>query len=222
MTRGPRLVLLGKQGAGKGTQASRLADHRGVPHFSTGDLFRAEAKEGTPAGLEAEGFMNRGELVPDAVVVGVVEEQFRRGVFDRGFVLDGFPRTEFQAVELDRVLDGQPLDLVATLDVPTEIALARLAGRRVCDDCGTVYHVDHPPTSNWTCDECGGKVVQREDDTEAAIERRLELYEREMLPIVQHYRRQRRLVVVDGVGTGDEVAARLAAAIEARVGHTLT
>jgi adenylate kinase len=222
MTRGPRLVLLGKQGAGKGTQASRLADHRGVPHFSTGDLFRAEAKEGTAAGLEAESYMNRGELVPDDVVVGVVEEQFARGVFDRGFVLDGFPRTEFQAVELDRVLDGQPLDLVATLDVPTEIALARLAGRRVCEDCGTVYHVDHPPTNPWTCDECGGKVIQREDDTEEAIERRLELYEREMLPIVQHYRRQRRLVVVDGVGTGDEVAARLAAAIEARVGHTLT
>lgn len=222
MTRGPRLVLLGKQGAGKGTQASRLADHRGVPHFSTGDLFRAEAKEGTRAGLEAESYMNRGELVPDDVVVGVVEEQFRRGVFDRGFVLDGFPRTEFQAVELDRVLDGQPLDLVATLDVPTEIALARLAGRRVCENCGTVYHVDHPPTKNWTCDECGGKVIQREDDTEEAIERRLELYEREMLPIVQHYRRQRRLVVVDGVGTGDDVAARLAAAIEARVGHALT
>ncbi len=217
MKRGPRLVLLGKQGAGKGTQASRLADHRRVPHFSTGDLFRAEAKEGTPAGLEAESYMNRGELVPDNVVVGVVEEQFARGVFDRGFVLDGFPRTEFQAVELDRVLDGQPLDLVATLDVPTEIALARLAGRRVCEDCGTVYHVDHPPTTNWTCDECGGHVIQREDDTEAAIERRLELYEREMLPIVQHYRRQRRLVVVDGVGTGDEVASRLAAAIEARV-----
>jgi adenylate kinase len=92
----------------------------------------------------------------------------------------------------------------------------------VCEDCGTVYHVDHPPTNNWTCDECGGKVIQRDDDTEEAIERRLELYEREMLPIVQHYRRQRRLVVVDGVGTGDEVAARLAAAIEARVGHTLT
>jgi adenylate kinase len=221
MKRGPRLVLLGKQGAGKGTQASRLADHHGVPHFSTGDLFRAEAKEGTPAGLEAESYMNRGELVPDDVVVGVVEEQFRRGVFDPGFVLDGFPRTEFQAVELDRVLDGQPLDLVATLDVPTEIALARLAGRRVCEECGTVYHVEHPPTNNWTCDECGGKVIQREDDTEEAIERRLELYEREMLPIVQHYRRQRRLVVVDGVGSGDEVAARLAAAIEARVGQNL-
>jgi adenylate kinase len=221
MKRGPRLVLLGKQGAGKGTQASRLADHRDVPHFSTGDLFRAEAKERTPHGLEAESYMNRGELVPDNVVVGVVEEQLRRGVFDRGFVLDGFPRTEFQAVELDRVLDGQPLDLVATLDVPTEVALARLAGRRVCEDCGTVYHIDHPPKHDWTCDECGGKVVQREDDTEDAIERRLELYEREMLPIVQHYRRQRRLVVVDGVGSGDEVAARLAAAIEGRIGQDL-
>ena len=210
--------MLGKQGAGKGTQASRLAENRGIPHFSTGDLFRSEAKEGTPHGLEVESHMNRGELVPDAVVVGVIEEQFRRGVFDRGFVLDGFPRTEFQAIELDRVLDDQPLDLVAILDVPTAVAVARLAGRRVCGECGTVYHVDDPPRHAWTCDECGGKVAQREDDTEAAIERRLELYERELLPIVQHYRRQHRLVVVDGVGAGDDVAARLAAALQGRFG----
>jgi adenylate kinase len=215
--RGPRLVLLGKQGAGKGTQATRLADRYAVPHFSTGDLFRAAAKAGTHWGIEAEKYMNDGDLVPDKVVVGVVEEQFASGAFDAGFVLDGFPRTEMQAVELDRVLDGEPVDLVVALDVPTEIALERLAGRRVCENCGTVYHVDHPPKVDWTCDECGGKVVQREDDTEAAIMRRLELYEREMLPIVQYYRRQRRLVVVDGVGSGDDVHARLAAAIEGRI-----
>ena len=219
MTRGPRLVVLGKQGAGKGTQASWLAKQCGIPHFSTGDLFRAEAKEGTPHGREVERHMKRGELVPDGVVVGVIEEQFRRGVFDHGFVLDGFPRTKYQAIELDRVLHDQPLDVAVVLDVPTEAAVARLAGRMVCEECGAGFHVDAPPKRHRVCDECGGNVAQRADDTEAAIERRLDLYEREMLPIVQHYRCQCRLVVVDGLGAVDAVAARLAEAIQGRLGH---
>ncbi|HZJ28016.1 MAG TPA: nucleoside monophosphate kinase [Acidimicrobiia bacterium] len=219
---GPRLVLLGKQGAGKGTQATRLAERYSVPHVATGDLLRAAAKQGTKFGLEAEGYMNTGDLVPDETVVGVVDEQCASGAFDHGFVLDGFPRTEYQAVELDRILDAVPLDVVIALDVPTEIALVRLAGRRVCEDCGAPYHVDHPPKVNWTCDTCGGKVSQREDDTEAAIERRLELYEREMLPIIQYYRRARRLLVVKGVGTGDEVYARLVVAITGGIPRDLT
>lgn len=219
---GPRLVLLGKQGAGKGTQAARLAERYSVAHVSTGDLLRAAAKARSRFGLEAEGYMNNGDLVPDATVIGVVDEQSRSGAFDPGFVLDGYPRTEFQAVELDRILDDQALDMVVALDVPTEVALVRLAGRRVCENCGTTYSVDHPPKSNWTCDVCGGTVSQREDDTEKAIERRLELYEREMLPIVQYYRRARRLVVVNGVGTGDEVQDRLAAAVEGRIQRDLT
>lgn len=221
MTRGPRLVVLGKQGAGKGTQASWLAKQCGIPHLSTGDLFRAEVKEGTPQGLEVERHMKRGELVPDGVVVGVIEEQFRRGVFDHGFVLDGFPRTEHQAIELDRVLDDQPLDVAVVLDVTTEAAVARLAGRMVCEECGTVFHVDAPPKRHRACDECGGNVARRADDAEAAIERRLELYERETMPIVAHYRRGGRLVVVDGLGTVDEVADRLGLAIQSRLGHEM-
>jgi adenylate kinase len=209
-TRGPRLVLLGKQGAGKGTQATRLADHYTVAHLSTGDLFRDAANHGHELGLEAKSFMDRGELVPDETVVGLVQEQL--AVEDRarnGFVLDGFPRTRRQAEELYRILDGQPLDLAIDLDVPTEIVLHRIAGRRVCSQCGALYHVDHPPKENWTCDVCGGKVVQRDDDTEEAVLRRLELYEIETLPVIQFYRRAATLAHVDGSLESDKVFKRL-------------
>src|SRR5437870_4945984 len=138
--RGPRLVLLGKQGAGKGTQAARVAEHYGVDHLATGDLFRAAARDGSTLGFEARRYMDRGELVPDDVVIGVVEAELGRD--DRrmmvgGFVLDGFPRTRRQAEELDRALAGNPLDVVIDLDVPTEVVMKRIAGRRVCVQCGT-------------------------------------------------------------------------------------
>lgn len=217
MTRGPRVVLLGKQGAGKGTQAVRLAGHYGLAHLSTGDLFRAAVRAGTPAGLDARKYMDAGDLVPDGAVVRLVDEQFAAndGYAD-GFVLDGFPRTETQALALDRILADSPLDVALDLNVPTEVALARLTGRRVCEQCGAVYHVDLPPRHGWTCDICGGSVVQRDDDTEEAILRRLELYERETLPIVQRYRRQARLVIVDGTGTEDEIFQRVIAAVDGR------
>ena len=174
----PRLVLLGKQGAGKGTQANRLADHYGVPHLSTGDMFREQAALGTAFGLEAKRYMDDGELVPDEIVVGVVEECLAPGgPLGDGFVLDGFPRTLHQAQELDRVLDGHPLDVAINLDVPREIVLDRLAGRRVCENCQRVYHVNMPPTHELDLRHVRRQVVQRDDDTEEAIDRRLELYE---------------------------------------------
>lgn len=216
-TRGPRLVLLGKQGAGKGTQASRLAEHYEVAHLSTGDLFREAAAAGTELGLKAKEYMDRGDLVPDETVVGVVAEQL--AVDDRmqnGFVLDGFPRTRRQAEELHRILAEHPLDLAIDLDVPTEIVLQRIAGRRVCSECGAVYHVDHPPKQNWTCDVCGGKVVHRDDDTEEAVMRRLELYEIETLPVIQFYRRTGTLAHVEGSGETDEVFKKLVELVEAR------
>ena len=172
-------MLLGKQGAGKGTQAARLAEHYGVEHLSTGELFRASAAAGTPAGLEAKRYMDAGELVPDETVIKVVDEHFTGDFLERGFILDGFPRTLPQAEELEKVLAGHPLDAVLSLEVPTEIVLDRIAGRRVCEDCGANYHVNMPPTENWTCDVCGGRVVQRDDDTEEAVQRRLEIYELE-------------------------------------------
>jgi adenylate kinase len=216
--RGPRLVLLGKQGAGKGTQASRLADHYGVVDLATGDLFRAAARDGTPFGLEAQRYMDKGDLVPDDIVIGVVEELLLRDqTLERGFVLDGFPRTVRQAEELERVLADHPLDLVIDLDVPTEIVLHRIAGRRVCVNCGATYHVDSPPKKNWTCDVCGSDVVQRDDDTEDAVMRRLELYEMQTLPLIQFYRRRAKLAHVDGTGETDQVFRALTATVDQRV-----
>jgi adenylate kinase len=206
----PRLVLLGRQGAGKGTQSTRLADHYGVIHVSTGDMFRTQAAQGTAFGLEAKRFMDAGDLVPDEIVVGVIEECIvPGGPLGDGFVLDGFPRTLHQAKELDRVIAGSPLHLVIDLDVPREIVFDRIAGRRVCESCQRVYHVNLPPEHGWVCDTCGGDVRQRDDDTEDAVERRLALYERETVPIVDYYRALGLLTVVDGVGEGDEVFDRL-------------
>jgi adenylate kinase len=217
--RGPRLVLLGKQGAGKGTQATRVADHYSVAHLATGDIFRAAAREGTPLGVEARGYIDRGELVPDEIVIGVVRERLddgERALVHEGFVLDGFPRTRVQAEELDIALNGDGLDVVVNLDVPTEVVLQRIAGRRVCVQCGTTYHVDNPPTKPWWCDVCGGHVVQRDDDTEDAVMRRLELYEVQTLPVIQYYRRSGRLVNIDGDGDSEQVFKGLVEAVEQR------
>jgi len=211
---GPRLVLLGKQGAGKGTQAARLAEHFDIAHLATGDMLRAAAAAGTAVGLEAERYMDAGELVSDEIVFGVVEENVTGNELTDGFVLDGFPRTESQAVELERVLDGRPLDVVVNLDVSTESVLDRIAGRRVCEGCGATYHVNMPPKDDWSCDVCGGKVVQRSDDTEEAVMRRLELYDQETVPIIDFYRRLGKLEVVDGEGDGDDVFKRLVITIE--------
>jgi adenylate kinase len=208
-------VLLGKQGAGKGTQANRLAEHYQIVHVSTGDMFRAQASLGTAFGLESKRYMDAGELVPDEIVVGVVEECLAPGgSLGDGFVFDGFPRTLHQARELDRVLGRKPLDLAIDLEVPREIVLDRIAGRRVCENCQRVYHVNMPPTHNWTCDTCGGNVRQRDDDTEEAVERRLELYETETRPIIDYYRAQGLLSTVDGIGEGDDVFERLVKVIE--------
>lgn len=214
MASGPRLVLLGKQGAGKGTQAARLAEHFRIAHLATGDLLRAAAAAGTAVGREAQRYMDAGELVPDEIVFGVVEENVTGDEITDGFVLDGFPRTEAQAIELERVLDGRPLDVVINLDVSTEIVLDRIAGRRVCEGCGATYHVNLPPKDDWTCDSCGGRVVQRSDDTEEAVMRRLELYEEETVPIIDFYRRLGKLEVVDGEGDGDDVFKRLVTTVE--------
>jgi adenylate kinase len=220
-TPGPRLVLLGKQGAGKGTQAARLADHYGVEHLSTGELFRASAALGTAAGLEAKQYMDAGELVPDETVIKVVDERFTGEFLERGFILDGFPRTLPQAEELELVIAADhPLDAVLSLEVPTEIVLDRIAGRRVCEDCGANYHVNMPPSENWKCDVCGGRVVQRDDDTEEAVQRRLEIYEETTVPIIDFYDQLGKLVPVDAVGDGDEVFERLVKEIDQRFDPT--
>ncbi len=216
MVPGVRLVVLGKQGAGKGTQCVRLSHHYVVPHVSTGDMLRGEVKSRTPFGLKVKAIMDKGELVPDELIVEMVSQ--RLGESDaraRGFILDGFPRTIWQAEQLSEMLKPDRLDVALDLDVATEMVMRRLASRRVCADCGTNYSVTAPPTVNWTCDVCGGEVVQREDDTEDAIRRRLELYERQTAPLLEWYRKENLLVSVDGTGAPDTVSRRCVEAIEA-------
>lgn len=222
MVPGARLIILGKQGAGKGTQCVRLSRHYVVPHISTGDMFRAAVKARSALGEKAKQYMDAGELVPDEVVMGLVDE--RMALDDtqaRGFVLDGFPRTVHQAKGLAELLAPDEIDLVVNLEVPTEVVLRRLAGRRVCVDCGTNYSVDNPPRLNWTCDICGGEVVQREDDTEAAIRRRLDLYERETRPLVDWYAERDLLAEVVGVGDPDEITNGLVRVVDQRREHSL-
>ncbi|MBM3693553.1 MAG: adenylate kinase [Actinobacteria bacterium] len=217
--RGPRVVLLGKQGAGKGTQVTRVAEHYAVAHLATGDLFRAAARDGTPLGVKARRYIDRGELVPDDIVIGVVREfltDHDGALAASGFVLDGFPRTRVQAEELDVSLGDERLDIVVNLDVPTEVVLARIAGRRVCVQCGATYHVDHSPRDPWWCDHCGGHVLQRDDDQEDSVMRRLELYEIQTLPVIQYYRRSGKLVSVNGEADSESVFTAVITAIDAR------
>src|SRR3546814_146083 len=214
---GARLVLRGRQGAGKGTQCVLLPRHYVVPHISTGDMLRSAVKEGTEFGRKAKEIMDRGELVSDEIMGGVVEERLDRDdTRNRGYILDGFPRTVGQAELLAKITEAEPLDLVIDLLVPTDVVLERLAARRVCTDCGANYSVDVPPKYGWVCDNCGGEVVQRADDTPEAIRKRLDLYERETAPLIQWYEEHDLLVAVAGLGPADEVTARLIAAIDAR------
>ena len=217
MSVGARLVVLGKQGAGKGTQAVRLSRHYVVPHVSTGDTFRAAVRSGSEFGEKARHYLDSGELVPDEIVIGMVRERLTRGdTHQRGFVLDGFPRTVNQAEALSEMLNPG-LDLVIDLEVDTDQVLARLASRRVCSDCGANYSVvENPPRYAGICDVCGGEVVQRDDDTEGAIRRRLELYERETAPLIDWYERQGLLARIDGTGSPDQVTARVVAEIDKR------
>ena len=217
MIPGARLVLLGRQGAGKGTQCVRLSRHYVVPHISTGDMLRSAVREGTEFGLRAKEVMDRGELVSDDIMGGIVRERLdsddTRG---RGYILDGFPRTVPQAELLRDITIDDPLDLVIDLVVPIPVVLERLAARRVCTDCGANYSVDQPPKYGWVCDNCGGDVVQRADDTPDAIQKRLDLYERETAPLIAFYAELKLLVEVDGLGPPNEVTARLIAAIDER------
>src|SRR6516165_4374249 len=164
----------------------------------------------SPASRKARAFMDAGELIPDEVVVEVVQERLAQDdTANRGFILDGFPRTVHQAEALEDLLAPTGIDLAIDLEVDTEVVLRRLASRRVCSDCGANFSLDNPPKVNWTCDVCGGEVIQREDDTEGAIRRRLELYERETAPLIAWYSARGAMMPVDGVGTPDEVTSRL-------------
>ncbi len=217
MIPGVRLVVLGKQGAGKGTQCVRLSHHYVVPHVSTGDMLRGEVKAKTPLGVRAESLMDQGELIPDEMVMEMVQVRLsERDTRGRGFVLDGCPRTIAQAKDLDEIVHPFGLELVVDLNVPTDLVLKRLASRRVCVDCGANYSTAAPPMVNWTCDVCGGEVIQREDDTEEAIRRRLDLYEAETAPLITWYIERDLLVTIAGTGSPDAVTRRVVGAIDVR------
>jgi adenylate kinase len=208
-----RIVILGRQGSGKGTQAERLSVLYGVPHLSTGEFFRAAIRARSDVGLEAQAYMDRGELVPDHITVGVVTQTL--STLPGGFILDGFPRNLAQAQALAEMVQGG-LDVVVNLEASLEEVLRRLSARGTCTKCGTGYNLgDNPPRVAGVCDLCGGPVAQRDDDTVEAIRRRLEIYESETAPLVNWYQAQGLLTVVDAVGPPDEVTDRLVQAIEA-------
>lgn len=220
MVPGVRLVVLGKQGAGKGTQCVRLSHHYVVPHVSTGDMLRAAVKTGSELGLKVKEIMERGELLGDDIIMEMVAQRLSEpDARARGFILDGCPRTTNQAEALAALMDPGDLDVAIDIEVPTSQVLKRLAGRRVCIDCGSNYSVSSPPTVNWMCDVCGGEVIQREDDTEEAIKRRLELYERQTAPLIDWYSERAQLSKVNGVGSPDAVLRRIIRAIEERRNH---
>jgi adenylate kinase len=207
--------MLGRQGAGKGTQCTRLSRHYVVPHISTGDMLRAAVKEGTELGRKAGELMAAGDLVGDDIMIGIVEERLDKSdTTQRGYILDGFPRTVQQADALAEITSARPLDVVVDLDVPEDVVLTRLASRRVCVDCGANYSTDGPPKYGWVCDNCGGDVVQREDDTPDAIRRRLAEYTLKTEPLIAWYRDRKLLEVVDGLGPPDEVERRLVSVID--------
>lgn len=218
MVPGVRLVVLGKQGAGKGTQCGRLSVHYVVPHISTGDLFRLAVKEGTEAGQLLSKYMEKGELVPDDVTTEAVRERLSQpDASERGFILDGYPRTTTQAESLSEILAPEDVDLAIDLEIPREEALVRIASRRVCLECGTIYAATRRSESD-PCEQCGGVVKQRADDTFEAIARRLDLYERDTEPLISHYMERDMLVTIDALGTEDEVTSRLIRAIDHRRG----
>jgi adenylate kinase len=210
-----RMVVLGRQGSGKGTQATRLSATYGPPHVSTGDAFRAAAASGSELGRTLKSYMDRGELVPDDVVVGVIREHLFGPGAPAGFILDGFPRTVAQAEALAEMASPRGIDIVIDLEADTEEVLQRMAGRRVCTKCGATYNiVDNPTKVPGSCDACGGSLAQRDDDTEDAIRRRLEIYETTTAPLIDWYRQRGLLVAVNAVGDVDAVTARVVAAVE--------
>jgi adenylate kinase len=212
---GARLIILGRQGAGKGTQCVRLSRHFVVPHISTGDMLRAAVREGTELGVAAKQVMDAGGLVSDDIMIGIVRDRLAQpDALTRGFILDGFPRTIEQADALDVITGERPIDVVLDLNVPREIVLERISSRRVCRDCGTNYTSSGNDPDPWICDVCGGDVKQRADDTPESVNRRLDLYEEQTFPLIKHYTLQGRLAVVNGVGHPDAVFDRLVKAVE--------
>jgi len=206
------IILLGPPGAGKGTQAKMLVEEYQIPQISTGDILRAAVKEGSPLGKEAKACMDKGELVPDSVVIGIVEERIQQPDCAKGYMLDGFPRTVPQAEALDGMLKNlsSQIDHVVSIEVANDELVGRLTGRRTCRDCGAGFHVMFdPPEKEGVCDKCGGELYQRDDDNVETVTSRLEVYESQTKPLIDYYTAREKIRPVDGVGEIKEIFGRV-------------
>lgn len=196
---------MGAPGAGKGTQAVRLAKRYNIPHISTGDIFRSNIKERTPIGIVAKSYIDKGQLVPDEVTIQIVKERLEKDDCKNGYLLDGFPRTVSQAEALDGFSE---IDSVVNIDVPLHKLMRRITGRRVCGKCGESYHIDYLDGST-SCRKCDGELIQRADDNEETVGKRLEVYEKQTAPLIDHYKSKGKLIDVDGDGDIDSVFAAI-------------
>ncbi|WP_432643382.1 adenylate kinase [Acidaminococcus sp.] len=211
------ILLMGPPGAGKGTQAEKLVADFPIPHISTGDMFRAAVKNGTELGKEAKKYMDAGGLVPDSVTIGIVRERLSQPDCTKGFILDGFPRTQEQAVALDQILKDLGISLTAAVNisVPDADLVARVTGRRICKNCGATYHVVYnPPKKENVCDKCGGELYQRDDDKETTVKKRLEAYHSQTAPLIAYYKAEGVYKEIDGTQPIDKVYADVVAAVK--------
>lgn len=206
------ILLMGPPGAGKGTQAAKLVEKYGIPQVSTGDIFRAAAKEGTPLGLEAKRYLDSGLLVPDSVTIGIVKARLMKADCERGFILDGFPRTLAQAAALDTLLAelGVKITRVINIAVAESELVRRMAGRRICRSCSATYHVVfNPPQADGKCDKCGGQLYQRKDDLEETVLKRLMVYQAQTQPLIGYYREKGLYTEIDGLKSIEDVFSEI-------------
>ncbi len=210
------LILFGPPGAGKGTQAKKMVDLYGIPQISTGDILRANVREGTELGLAAKAYMDKGELVPDEVLIGIIKNRLKEPDCEKGFILDGYPRTRPQADALTILLDeiNKPIDVVLNLEVPDDELVERISGRLMCSKCGASYHrTFNPPKIECVCDICGGELFQRADDREEAVMNRLDVYKKQTQPLIDYYTKKGILVTLDGTKGINEVFEDIKAAL---------
>ncbi|MBO6164265.1 MAG: adenylate kinase [Lachnospiraceae bacterium] len=212
-----KIIMLGAPGAGKGTQAKMLADRFGIPHVSTGDIFRANIKEGTELGKKAKAYMDAGELVPDELTVDLLIDRIGKEDCANGYILDGFPRTLNQAEKLTEALaESGNIDFAVNVDVPDEAIVVRMSGRRVCPACGASYHIVNIPTKvPGICDRCGAEVVQRKDDNPETVQNRLDVYHEQTQPLIDYYKALGCEVDVDGTQSMQDVFEAIVARLEA-------